>query len=289
MISIVIATYNREKTILRAIYSILNQKFDAYEIVIVDDGSKDNTKQIIENLNNEKIKYFYIENSGAGNAKNYGVMQCSYPYIFTLDSYDELYPDDSILENIAKTLMDGFDIVSYSNIIKIFPNGQTVETMSKVKSMKDYILNYPLNYPGKPPYVVKKSLYLKAGGLNTDEKWGEAILFWRELFLLNPKYKMIDGIAYIYHLEGNDNVSKGCVSKDKRIDMVYNSIFNAYNRLFEKLDKNQKINWEIVLLGISLIRKKNIKFFVNRLLERNKLLCFKGFSYILCKRLKKYL
>ncbi|MUU06693.1 MAG: glycosyltransferase family 2 protein [Phascolarctobacterium sp.] len=62
MISIVIATYNREKTILRAIYSILNQKFDAYEIVIVDDGSKDNTKQIIENLNNEKIKYFYIEN-----------------------------------------------------------------------------------------------------------------------------------------------------------------------------------------------------------------------------------
>lgn len=90
-------------------------------------------------------------------------------------------------------------------------------------------------------------------------------------------------------MEGNDNVSKGCVSKDKRIDMVYNSIFNAYNRFFEKLDKNQKINWEIVLLGISLIRKKNIKFFVNRLLERNKLLCFKGFSYILCKRLKKYL
>ena len=246
-------------------------------------------KKIIENLKNEKIKYFYIENSGAGNAKNYGVMQCSYPYIFTLDSDDELYPDDSILENIAKTLMDGVDIVSYSNIIKIFPNGQTVETMSKVKSMKEYILNYPLNYPGKPPYVVKKLLYLKAGGLNTDEKWGEAILFWRKLFLLNPKYKMIDGIAYIYHLEGNDNVSKGSISQDKRIDIVYNSMFNAYNTLFKKLDERQRINWEIVLLGISLMRKKNINIFINKLLERNKLLCFKAFIYILCKRLKKYL
>lgn len=48
MLSIVIATYNRENTILRAINSILNQKFDAYEIVIVDDGSKDNTKKIIQ-------------------------------------------------------------------------------------------------------------------------------------------------------------------------------------------------------------------------------------------------
>lgn len=58
MLSIVIATYNRENTILRAINSILNQKFDAYEIVIVDDGSKDNTKKIIENLKNEKNKIF---------------------------------------------------------------------------------------------------------------------------------------------------------------------------------------------------------------------------------------
>ena len=92
--------------------------------------------------------------------------------------------------------------------------------------------------------------------------------FGENYFFLNPKYKMIDGIAYIYHLEGNDNVSKGCVSKDKRIDMVYNSIFNAYNRLFEKLDKNQKINWEIVLLGISLIRKKEHKIFRKQIIRK---------------------
>lgn len=100
---------------------------------------------------------------------------------------------------------------------------------------------------------------------------------------------MIDGIAYIYHLEGNDNVSKGSISQDKRIDIVYNSMFNAYNTLFKKLDERQRINWEIVLLGISLMRKKNINIFINKLLERNKLLCFKAFIYILCKRLKKYL
>ena len=58
MVSIIIPTYNREKTILRAINSVLEQTYNDIEVIIVDDGSKDNTREIIESLNCSKIKSF---------------------------------------------------------------------------------------------------------------------------------------------------------------------------------------------------------------------------------------
>lgn len=86
--SIVIPTYNREKTISRAVNSILQQTFIDYEIVIVDDGSIDNTASIIESYSNPHIKYFKTENSGVAHARNYGIKQALGHYVGFLDSDD---------------------------------------------------------------------------------------------------------------------------------------------------------------------------------------------------------
>jgi glycosyltransferase involved in cell wall biosynthesis len=91
-ISAVIPTYNRENTIARAIDSVLSQEFPVSEIIVVDDGSKDDTRKIIE-LYGEKVRYIYQDNAGVAAARNRGVSEAKYEWIAFLDSDDFWLPD----------------------------------------------------------------------------------------------------------------------------------------------------------------------------------------------------
>ncbi len=74
MISIIIPTYNRADLIERAITSVVSQTYTNWELLIIDDGSTDNTKSIIEKyLSDKRIKYIYQENKGPGAARNNGI------------------------------------------------------------------------------------------------------------------------------------------------------------------------------------------------------------------------
>lgn len=86
--SIVIPTYNRANIISYAINSILNQTFSDYEILIVDDGSFDNTAQMVKSFSNERIKYIKTENQGVAHARNVGITNSSGTYVGFLDSDD---------------------------------------------------------------------------------------------------------------------------------------------------------------------------------------------------------
>lgn len=94
IISVIITTYNRADLIQRAIISVLNQTYKDFELIIVDDGSIDNTKEIIEKFKNKdsRIKYFYQENQGWPSALNKGLSLAQGEYIAFLDSDDEWLP-----------------------------------------------------------------------------------------------------------------------------------------------------------------------------------------------------
>ena len=91
-VSIIIPTYNSAKYIPDAINSILNQTFKDYEIIIVDDGSTDNTREIL-NKYNSKIRYIYQENKGPSAARNIGIKNAKGKYIAFLDADDIWLPD----------------------------------------------------------------------------------------------------------------------------------------------------------------------------------------------------
>ena len=93
LFSIVIPTYNRAPLIFKTIESIFNQTYTNYEIIIVDDGSTDNTEEIISKINNPKIKYYKIINSERGAARNKGILHSTGDYITFLDSDDIIYPN----------------------------------------------------------------------------------------------------------------------------------------------------------------------------------------------------
>ncbi len=93
MVSVIIPTFNRAYCIEKSINSVLNQTYRDFELIIIDDGSTDNTREIIENIDDIRIRYFYQKNSGANNARNYGIDVCEGEYIAFHDSDDVWRPD----------------------------------------------------------------------------------------------------------------------------------------------------------------------------------------------------
>ncbi|WP_276373180.1 glycosyltransferase family A protein [Chryseolinea sp. H1M3-3] len=93
--SIVVPTYNRAVRLLEAIKTILAQQYSSYEIIVVDDGSTDNTKLVISEMSEKipSIRYFFKDNQERSIARNYGIMQARGKYVGFLDSDDVLYPN----------------------------------------------------------------------------------------------------------------------------------------------------------------------------------------------------
>lgn len=89
-ISVIIPVFNSEKYIEKAIYSVLNQSFEDFECIIVNDGSSDNSKNIIEDIakKDKRIKVFHKENGGQGSARNLGIDIAKGKYLSFIDSDD---------------------------------------------------------------------------------------------------------------------------------------------------------------------------------------------------------
>jgi len=90
--SVIIPTYNRAHLIEKTIQSVLNQSYPNFELIIVDDGSTDNTEEVIHNIQNTKLHYYKIKNSERGAARNYGIDRAIGRYVTFLDSDDMYYP-----------------------------------------------------------------------------------------------------------------------------------------------------------------------------------------------------
>jgi len=93
LFSIIIPTYNRANQVRIAINSVLNQKYKRFELIIVDDGSTDHTKEIVAEFNDSRIAYYKKENEERNIARNFGIKKAKGDYISFLDSDDELYPN----------------------------------------------------------------------------------------------------------------------------------------------------------------------------------------------------
>ena len=164
LVSVVIPTYNREKIIKRAIESILNQSYKNIEIIVVDDGSTDNTKKIIEELNQEigknKIKYIYKENRGVSVARNVGALNAKGKYISFLDS-DDKYLKNKIERHLYKTVKNNADF-SICNEIQI-RNGFSIYKKEKEEDIFLDINNFIKKFPSHSTslFFIKRDIFLK--------------------------------------------------------------------------------------------------------------------------------
>lgn len=102
IVSVVIPTYNRAHLIGRAIQSVINQTYQDYEIIVVDDGSTDNTKNVVNTFTDERVKYISLAESSGGSAapRNMGVKSAKGEYIASLDDDDFWFDEDKLMKQV---------------------------------------------------------------------------------------------------------------------------------------------------------------------------------------------
>ena len=106
-VSVIIPTYNRDNYLYSAVKSVLNQTFEDFEIIVVDDASTDNTKQIIDKFDDKRIRYIrHKENKGGSAARNTGIKLSKGKFIAFLDDDDLWMPSklEKQLDHINKNL-----------------------------------------------------------------------------------------------------------------------------------------------------------------------------------------
>lgn len=91
--SIVMPCYNRADLIGPVVAAVLRQEFTDFELLLVDDGSRDNLREVVATLNDPRVHYFYKENGERGAARNYGAQRARGQYLNFFDSDDEMYPN----------------------------------------------------------------------------------------------------------------------------------------------------------------------------------------------------
>lgn len=137
-ISIIVPIYNAEKYLNKCIDSIINQSKKELEIILINDGSTDNSETIIKKYNDKRIKYFKNKNQGIGKTRNFGIEKATGKYIMFLDSDDflELNACEKMFEKAKK---DKLDIV-ICDYYRYFDNGKKEEVKLpnfKNSSLKD--------------------------------------------------------------------------------------------------------------------------------------------------------
>ncbi len=177
-VSVIIPTYNREETIGRTIRSVLTQTFQDFEIIVVDDGSTDGTRAIVEGFCDPRIRCLrHEQNLGAAAARNTGIRAARGTYLAFLDSDDEWLPEKlSEQISILQSAPDGTYASCTGYYLHVGSSGLVLETIPHQPPswLKQLLLGGCALSPGAT-LVVKKTLFddvgLFDGALSRFEDW----------------------------------------------------------------------------------------------------------------------
>jgi glycosyltransferase involved in cell wall biosynthesis len=223
--SIIVPTYNRANLIGKTIESLLDQKHNSFEIIVIDDGSSDNTKEIIEKINSTKIKYYQIENSERGFARNYGARLAKGDYINFFDS-DDMALTNHLLVADQTILNTNYPEVFHLNYAFLNTNGNISKNNNKeiLEANKKLISGNILSCNG---VFIKKDIALRfpfneSRNLSVSEDW--------DLWLrLSARYKiqMLPTItSYIVNHQGRSVMSFNEEKLLARTNELINSLSN---------------------------------------------------------------
>lgn len=188
-ISVIIPAYNSGATIARSIESILRQSRPADEIIAVDDGSTDDTREVIKNF--PEVKYMHQDNQGPAAARNNGVKTAKGEYIAFLDSDDYWLADH--LKNLASVLENRPDIDWAATAYRkhLLDGRRKIVRLQKRQyspgDRVDYFFATPkLHFLSVISTAVRRELFIAAGGFAERHSRGEDLSLWLRLALVRP-------------------------------------------------------------------------------------------------------
>lgn len=170
LVSVVVPCYNQSEYLFECVESVFNQTHSNFEIIIIDDGSSDQTKQVAHRLidihKDKKITYLYQNNSGVAKARNYGIQTAQGKYILPLDADDKLHA-----EMIEKTLTV---LLENTHISIAYTDYQHFGDVDLVVETQEY--NFKTIAYEKCQFTVtalfRKDAWIKCGGYRYNMIWG---------------------------------------------------------------------------------------------------------------------
>ncbi len=263
-VSVIVPVYNVEKHVGNCLEKLVNQTIDDIEILVVNDGSTDNSQAVIDEYAAkypDKIKAFESENRGAAGARNYALEHATGEYIGFVDS-DDFAEVDMFEKLYNKAKSDDADIVScgYYRIV----NG-----VGKKRACYDYpcfgenVFDEPSLFINNLPYIwnkiFKRELVLKIGGFDNRLRIYEDLVFTYKLFLLANKIDLVPEPLYCYTINREESLTS--TFSEKRFD-----IFTAADDLIAFFKENSAFEFFedellfVILKHIYVVLEKEVVF-----------------------------
>ena len=241
-ISVIVPVYNTEKYLHRCIDSILSQTFTDFELLLIDDGSKDSSGAICDEYaaKDNRVRVFHKENGGVSSARNLGLDNAKGDWITFVDSDDwlELLALKSMIEVADADLVIGSISFEHNSTIGTFP---VLGKISGSDYFKIIAQNIDHNSICSPCVKLFKTSIIRCCSIKFDENlcFGEDSLFVKNYLLNANSLRSIDYLCYHYQDIGDDIYQKYSKSFQPIIN-YYNEMVEIYNR-FELL-KNVSIS-----------------------------------------------
>ena len=219
LISIIVPCYNVEAFINKSLESIYAQTYGNWECILIDDGSKDRTKQEIDAWlkKDSRFKYFYQDNQGLSGARNTGLQKAGGEFVYFFDSDDLL--DAITLENLLSLVEDDIDIVIGKNAIT---QGQTnkiadflehySQPLKKLNNQNKKLIKLVVENPiicvawnklYRKEFLDTHKLIFKKGILHEDELWFFETLFHARAIIFNDKATYYYNVANVNSITNN--------------------------------------------------------------------------------------
>ncbi|MCG9639542.1 glycosyltransferase [Vibrio sp. Isolate34] len=212
-LSIIVPLYNTEEFIQECLTSILQQSFTNYELIIVDDGSTDNSISIVESYmeNDNRIKLFKQKNSGASVARNYGIKQSCGEYVTFIDS-DDFIHEDALLNLVTTAEQTNSDIVlgkRQFNVDNKPTDDSRLRKLFKEKIITTNVAESPevrkvIAIHGK---IFKRSFLIENKLTFPEGMSSEDFIFTYLSYAHSDNISVIPNLVYSYRVRANDNKS----------------------------------------------------------------------------------
>ncbi|SFT41944.1 Glycosyl transferase family 2 [Algoriphagus locisalis] len=204
MFSIIIPLFNKAAYVQRAIDSVLNQSVHEFEIIVVDDGSTDESGVLVFSTYGQKVKYLHQENHGVSAARNRGVEEAKFPYIAFLDADDYWHPDylfwmKSVLDRFPEATLFGSSYSNEEMPVKI-ENPITLE-------IDDYFIKAVYNTLfTSSSTIIHQDFFKQNEGFKAHLIKGEDIDVWLRAFAWFGKAYYVQAPLMHYDLDASDSL-----------------------------------------------------------------------------------
>lgn len=233
--SIILPVYNAEIYLEKCIKSILNQEYSKIELILINDGSTDNSENICKNyLYDHRVKYIYQKNRGVSNARNKGIQIAKGEYILFIDSDD--YVEKDYLKVIDSNIKDN-DLLIFG-YKRVFRNKEIDFIPRNINSIND-LMNSVIENDCVGGYLWNK-VYKKGILISNNLEFDPKISFCEDLLFTVLYLKNIRKFKIIEHTLYNYRMRKSSITSDNNNLTKKKSVLDALSLIYEELSDSKE-------------------------------------------------